>query len=108
MKNEELKPYLRLKNLFRELTVYRAFASVAKIQGFQVEIEGEGTLDVDGLLESARHSPHLDAWMDAHFLRFEKSLALTDESLFDRVLRELLEESNLYGQVHDKPNETMN
>ena len=50
MADEELRPYLRLKQVFRELTLYRAFAEVAKLKGFQAEIEGEGILDVNGLL----------------------------------------------------------
>jgi hypothetical protein len=104
MNNEELKPYLRLKYVFRELTVYRAFAQVAKLRGFTSAVEGEGVLDVDKLLESARRSPALEEWVDSHFLEFEKSLALTDESLFDRALRELLEGWNPTG----KPNGQVN
>jgi hypothetical protein len=102
MENEELKPYLRLKNVFRELAVYRAFVLAAKTQGFQANIEGDGILDVDGILASARRSPHLEAWVDAHFPAFEKLLALPDESLADRTLRNLLEDSGLYQQAHDK------
>lgn len=104
MADEELRPYLRLKQVFRELTLYRAFAEVAKLKGFQAEIEGEGILDVDGLLESARRSPRLEAWVDAHFHEFETSLALPNETLFDRALRELLEGWNPAGKPNGKPN----
>jgi hypothetical protein len=107
MNNEELNPYLRLKNVFRELTLCRAFIQLMKLQGLTATVSGR-TLSVNELLDITSKSPKLDAYVDARFMEFEKSLALADESLFDRVLRELLEESNLYGQVHDKSNETLN
>lgn len=108
MTNEELRPYLRLKNLFRELTVYRAFAQLAKSKGLYAEIPGLGILGVDEMLDHARHDARLDAFVDSHFMEFEKSLGLADESLFDRALRELLEESDQYGQTLDKPNDKLN
>jgi hypothetical protein len=108
MKNKELKPYSRLKNLFRELTLYRAFVQLAKLKGINATIPGQGALSVDELLDSARKSPKLEAYVNSHFHEFEKSLALPNETLFDRALRELLEESDLYDQTRDKPKDTLN
>lgn len=102
MNDEEQKRYLikRMKEFFRELTVYRAFAEVARVKGFQAEIENEGVRDVDGLLESARRSPSLDQWVEKNFPRFEELLGLSNESLLDQALRELLEKNY--------PNEPLN
>ncbi|MGA2166609.1 MAG: hypothetical protein ABSG62_00260 [Terracidiphilus sp.] len=95
MNDEEQKRYLlkRMKEIYRELTVYRAFASIAKEKGFQAEVGNEGFKDVDGLLESARQLPQLDKWVDSHFSGLEGLLGLTNESLLDQALQELLEKS---------------
>jgi hypothetical protein len=102
IKNENLKPFLRLKNVLHELAAYRALASVAKINGFQANIENEGILDVDGLMASARCSPYTEEWVDNHFLKFEKWLSLPDETLADQTVRDFLEESVPYAQTLGK------
>lgn len=108
MANEDLRPYLRLKELFRELTVYRAFVQLAKSQGLNATIPSKGVLSVDELLDRARESPKLEAYVDSHFHEFEKTLGLPNETLFHRALRELLEESDLYEQIRHKPKDTLN
>jgi len=95
---EQFKLTAKIKTMFRELTAYRAFAMMAKLNGFTANIEGEGILGVDEMLESARNSPALDAWVEKHFISLEVSLGLVDEALFLEALREALRQWKPSGQ----------
>lgn len=102
MNDDEQKRYLlkRMKEIYRELIVYRALASIAKDNGFQAEVEGEGVKDVDGLLESARKWPSLEKWIDSHFSGLEELLGLESESLLDQALREMLQKTYQGGPIN--------
>jgi hypothetical protein len=73
---------MRLKSLYRELTVYRIFAETLKEMG-------QPGLDV--VMESASRSPLIEAEMQRNFAEFDELIPSPDEENPDDVLRDLLE-----------------
>jgi hypothetical protein len=70
-----------LKNLYRELVVYRAFAEFVK------GVVGD-TVDVEEILENARHDPEIDVQAKAFFENFSGANRQSLNSALDREIAE--------------------
>jgi hypothetical protein len=69
-----------LKSLYRELVVYRSF--VEFVRGIV------GNVDVEEILETARHDPELDAAVDSYFRNFSAATPQTLNTALDRAISE--------------------